>query len=319
MTRPTAAPLSALTLTLTLAACAGPSAITAESEPEDSLIGGEVTSRPSEAALPAPGDIATTAARLDLDLRLAQGDAGEGAALRPAGAACAPGAQLGHVEPDVGILELQALYLIGEEGTPDVNLLQLAAGATTPGYAWSVTTPVAPDRRVPFGRYRAARLALHSVEARGWLGTAETAATPRGLKLWGTAEGSVQAGDLTVALNTTELDPDAEWATVEAWLRPDGALVPVEGNTPPADRLRLEAEVLGNNSLPLELPLGPGGAGIEVGPETEGRLVLDVDLRGMLRFWDAATDEEPTGDGLLIVGEDCGVEVYAPSARLDLD
>lgn len=319
MTRTAAAPLSALTLTFTLAACAGPSVITAESEPEDSLMGGEVTSRPSEAEVPAPGELPATAARLDLDLRLAHDDADEGAAPQPAGAACAPEAQLGHVEPDVAILELQALYLIGEEGTPDVNLLQLAEGATTPGYAWSVTTPVAPDRRVPFGRYRAARLALRSVEARGWLGTAETAATPRGLKLWGAAEGTVQAGDLTVALNTTELDPDAAWATVEAWLRPDGALVTVEGNAPPADRLRLEAEGLGNNSLPIELPLGPGGAGLEIGPETEGRLVLDVDLRGMLRFWDAATAGDPTGDGLLIVGEDCGVEVYAPSASLDLD
>lgn len=319
MTRPAAAPLSALTLTLTLGACAGPSAVIAETEPEDSLIGGEVTSRPSEAEAPAPGDLAATAARLDLDLRLDLGAAGEGETPQPAGAACAPGAQLGHVEPDVAILELQALHLIGEEGTPDVNLLQLAEGSSTLGYAWSVTSPVAPDRRVPFGRYRAARLALRSVEARGWLGTAETEATPRGLKLWGAAEGSVQAGDLTVALNTTELDPEAAWATLEAWLRPDGALVPVEGNAPPADRLRLAPEALGNNSMPIELPLGPGGAGFEIGPETEGRLVLDIDLRGMLRFWDAATAEDPTGDGLLIMGEDCGVEVYAPSARLDLD
>jgi hypothetical protein len=319
MHRPAAAPRSALILTLALGACAGPSAINGEAEPEDSLIGGEISSRPSDAEAPAPGDLAATAARLDLDLRLVSDSTGELAAPQPAGAPCAADAQGGHVEPDLAILELAALHLIGEEGTPDVNLLQLAEGATTPGYAWWVTSPVAPDRRVPFGRYRAARLALRSVEARGWLGTPTLEAAPRGLRLWAAAEGGVQAGDLTVSVATTELDPSAAWATVEAWLRPDGSLVPVEGNAPPADRLRIEAEALGNSALPLDLPLGPDGAGLEIGPETEGRLVIDLDLRGLLRFWDASTAEDPTGDGLLIAGEDCGIEVHAPTAALDLD
>ena len=81
MHRPAAAPRSALILTLALGACAGPSAIPSEAEPEDSLIGGEISSRPADAEAPAPGDLPATAARLDLDLRLVSDSTGELAAI----------------------------------------------------------------------------------------------------------------------------------------------------------------------------------------------------------------------------------------------